>query len=175
MSEMTARPMPGTPAPALEVATADGVWRLADSRPESFTVVVFYRGLHCPVCKGFLGELDGLVPAYADVGAEVIAVSMDSAERAAQAVSDWGLSRLRVGHGLTEAQARAWGLYLSEAIRDTEPALFCEPGLFLIDGEGRFYLINIGSMPFARPDIAGLPAKIGFAKEKGYPARGTKV
>lgn len=167
------RPMPGTPAPALEIATAAGPWRLADQTPASFTLVVFYRGLHCPVCKGYLSELNRLVPDFAAQGAGVIAVSMDSAERAAQAAADWGLDKLTLGHGLTEAQARAWGLYLTQSIRETEPVVFSEPGLFLIDRAGRFYLISIGSMPWARPDIASLPAKIGFAMQNGYPARGT--
>jgi len=169
----TARPIPGTPAPALEIDTAAGRWQLAAQSPDSFTLVVFYRGLHCPVCKGYLSELDRLVPDFAAQGAGVIAVSMDSAARAAQAAADWGLTQLRLGHGLTADQARAWGLYLTQSIRETEPAVFCEPGLFLIDREGRFYLIAIGSMPWARPDIASLPAKIGFAMQNGYPARGT--
>ena len=175
MTQTTTRPMPGTPAPDLTVTTAAGPWSLKDSSPKTYTVVVFYRGLHCPVCKGFLTELNSLVPDFKEAGAEVIAVSMDGADRAAQTAADWGLDRLTLGHGLTEDQARDWGLYLTEAINDRETPVFCEPGLFLIDTEGRFYLINVASMPFARPDIASLPGKIAFATEKAYPALGTRA
>jgi peroxiredoxin len=172
------RPMPATAAPALALDTLSGTtsapWSLADAKPKTFTMIVVYRGLHCPVCKGFLAEVNRLVPEFAAVGTDVIAVSMDPRERAEQAVADWGLDALTVGYGLTEAQARDWGLYLTEAIKDAETPLFAEPGLFLIDNAGKFYLINIASMPFARPDVAGLPAKIAFATQNGYPARGTR-
>lgn len=33
--------------------------RLAERRPERVTMVVFFRGLHCPVCRAQLAELDG--------------------------------------------------------------------------------------------------------------------
>ena len=165
--------MPATSAPALEIETLSGPRSLADSAPQNFTMVVFYRGLHCPVCKGFLGELEALLPAYAEAGTEVVAVSMDTRERAEKSAADWGLASLKLGYGLTEAQARDWGLYLTSSIKDAEPAVFSEPGLFLIDKSGKLYLINVSNMPFARPDIAGLPAKITFAVANGYPARGT--
>ncbi|MDZ4135743.1 MAG: redoxin domain-containing protein [Paracoccaceae bacterium] len=166
---------PATAAPALDLQTTAGPWSLAAQKPANFTLIVFYRGLHCPVCKGFLGELERLLPDYADAGTEVIAVSMDSKERATQSVEDWGLKSLRVGYGLTEAQARAWDLYVTEAIKDAETPVFCEPGLFLVDNTGKLYLINISNMPFARPDVTSLPAKIKYAVANKYPARGTKA
>jgi len=169
------RPMPGAAAPALTLDTLTGPWSLADRRPETFTMIVVYRGLHCPVCKGFLAEVNRLVPDFAAVGTEVIAVSMDPRDRAEKAAADWGLDALTLGYGMTEAQARDWGLYLTEAIKDAETPVFAEPGLFLIDKAGKFYLINIASMPFARPDVASLPAKIAFATQNGYPARGTRA
>jgi len=168
------RLMPDTRSPALDIDTLAGPWSLKDRSPEAFTMVVFYRGLHCPVCKGFLGELDALVPEFEKVGTEVIAVSMDPRDRAEQAAADWGLERLVIGFGLTEDQARAWGLYLTEAIKPAETPLFCEPGLFLVRPDERLYLINISNMPFARPDVAGLPPKIAMAMQNSYPARGTR-
>lgn len=45
--------IPRQPVPALEVATVGGgTWKLADQTPENFTMVVFFRGLHCPICAG---------------------------------------------------------------------------------------------------------------------------
>ena len=44
---------PRQPVPALEVDTLDGPWSLADQSSENFTMVVFYRGLHCPICSRY--------------------------------------------------------------------------------------------------------------------------
>ena len=36
----------------LEFDTVAGSrWSLAAQQPQTFTMVVFYRGLHCPVCR----------------------------------------------------------------------------------------------------------------------------
>lgn len=39
--------IPRQPVPSLELSTVGGgTWRLADQKPEHFTMVVFYRGRH---------------------------------------------------------------------------------------------------------------------------------
>ena len=43
-----------------------------------------------------------------------------------------------------------------------------------IKEDGSLYLVNISNMPWARPDISSLPAKLVFAEEKNYPVRGNK-
>jgi hypothetical protein len=123
------RLMPGTPAPALDVHTAAGPWSLAAQTPASFTLIAFYRGYHCPVCKGFLGELNRLIPDSAAVGTNVIAVSMEGADRAAKAVAEWGLDALT---GMVEARRE-------EVIAH-----------FFREGE-----INLGSRPVFRPKVGG--------------------
>jgi hypothetical protein len=41
--------MPRQPVPALTVSLLNGdAWTLAEQKPEHFTLMVFYRGLHCP-------------------------------------------------------------------------------------------------------------------------------
>ena len=51
--------VPRQPVPELEVPTVGGdAWKLSESAPENFAMVVFYRGLHCPICAGYLGDLD---------------------------------------------------------------------------------------------------------------------
>ena len=32
-------------------------WKLSEQSPENFTMIIFYRGKHCPVCKSQLEEL----------------------------------------------------------------------------------------------------------------------
>lgn len=170
---MTTKLMPDTQAPALSVPlVGGGTWTLAEQTPKNFTMVVFYRGLHCPVCKSYIGKLDELVGTFADVGVDAIAVSMDTQERAEKTKADWGLSTVRLGYGLSEADARTWGLYVSKAIKEAEAEIFCEPGLFWVRPDGRLYLIDVSNMPWARPDLAFLASKVSFAVENGYPARG---
>ena len=173
--------MPTTPnsdaqAPALEIAlTAGPVWKLGDQSPEQFTQIIVYRGLHCPVCKSYLGTSRKLYEQFLEKGVETIHVSMDSKDRAAEAHSDWGLDPVPMGYGLTEQQAADWGLYVSDPIQDSEKAPFAEPGVFWVRPDGRLYLAAVSNSPFARPDLEELLGKVDFIKDKDYPARGRKA
>jgi peroxiredoxin len=170
---MTTSLTPNQPTPALSVSTLKGDWSLAAQAAENMTMVIFYRGLHCPVCKSYLQKLEGLVDQYEAAGFSILAVSMDSEDRARQSVADWDLSKIQIGYGLSESDARNWGLYISSAIKDGEAEIFCEPGTFWIRPDGRLYLADVSNMPWARPDLEFLFSKIPFVVEKGYPARGT--
>lgn len=166
-------PVPETPSPELTFKLTNGeLWSLTDKNPEAFTMIVFYRGLHCPVCKSYTNTLNDLVDDYADRGIEIVTVSMDTEERARTSVQDWGITDLDVGYGLTEEQARNWGLYLSHSIKDEEPELFSEPGLFLVRPDGELYYTAVNSMPFGRPDLESLLQAIDFIQENNYPPRG---
>lgn len=170
---MTTKLMPDTPAPALSLPLAGGgTWTLAERRPQHFSMVVFYRGLHCPICKGYLGGLNARMSDWAAAGFDVVAVSMDPQDRAEKAKADWGLDALPVAYGLSEAGARGWGLWMTSAIRDSESPVFNEPGLFWVRPDGRLYLIDIASMPVARPDLGFLLDKASFLIANDYPARG---
>lgn len=170
---MTNKLMPDTPAPALSVPTVGGgEWTLAAQQPDTFTMVVFYRGLHCPICKQYLGQLDKLVPDYEKAGFSVIAVSMDDEERATKSRAEWGLSNLTLGYDLSQSTARTWGLYVSSSIKPAENQIFNEPGLFWVRPNGELYLIDVSNMPFARPDLEFMLGKVNMVVENGYPARG---
>jgi peroxiredoxin len=172
------RLLPRTKAPQLSVSTVDGpAWDLHAQRPETFTMVVFYRGLHCPICKTYLGELNRLADEFAQRGVNVIALSSDSQERAETTKRDWKLDAITIGYGLSIEAARSWNLYISTSrgmtsIGVEEPATFSEPGLFLIKPDGTLYYISTQSMPFARPGWRELLAAIDFVVAKDYPARG---
>ena len=164
------------PAPSLSVPLlGGGTFDLSSEAPEHFTLVLFYRGKHCPLCtkqmeEDVLPNLDKL----AETGVGVVAVSMDDADRAQAQAGDWVGKGLRVGYGLTEEKAREWGLYMSSKREGSEePALFSEPGMTLIYPDGRVYAHWQQSVPFARPKVAELLGGLGFIIEKGYPARGT--
>ncbi len=172
------RLVPRQPVPALTVETvAHGRWSLAHSKPKHFTLVVFYRGLHCPICRPYLGELNRLVGDFTQRGVEVIAISTDDVERAAQTAREWKLDAVRVGYGLSIDEARTWGLYISTSRGKTstgveEPALFAEPGIFLIRPDGTLYFSTVQTMPFARPHVADFLPALDFVIKNEYPARG---
>jgi len=164
--------------PELEVPTTHGgTWRLGAQTPESFTMIVFYRGFHCPICSAHLRDLERKLDAFTERGVEVVAVSSDTEERARQAKEAWKLERLTVGYGLDLDKARAWGLYISSGRGKTstgveEPALFSEPALYLVRPDGTLYFGTVQTMPFARPDFGAVLKAIDFVEEKSYPARG---
>jgi peroxiredoxin len=164
---------PRQPAPPLEVKLLDGdTWRLRDAKPATFEMVVVYRGLHCPICKTYLGELESRLPEFSKRGIDVIALSSDSRERAERAKAEWGLNSLRIGCELSIESARQWDLFISRAIRDGEPPEFTEPGLFLVKPDGTLFFASRGSMPWARPPFDQLLRGIDAAIERKIPARG---
>ena len=177
MSSHTAL-MPRQATPSLDVSLlGGGNWSLSDQNPENFTLVVFYRGRHCPICGLYLGELNRRADDFAENGVNILVVSGDSEERAADAKSEWKLDRLSIGHGLSIEKAREWGLYVSSGRGKTsigieEPALFSEPGVFLVRPDQTLYYGATQTMPFARPGFADLLGAVKFAVEKDYPARG---
>ena len=169
---------PRKPVPALEFDTVGGGrWSLAAQKPQNFSMVVFYRGLHCPVCRRYTTELNGMIGEFDKRGVSTVITSTDSQERAAQAKEKWGLPNLTVGYGISIEKARDWGLYISTSRGVTsagveEPPLFAEPGLFLVKPDATLYWANISTMPFARPHFSDIAGAIDFALSKNYPARG---
>lgn len=170
--------VPRQPVPALTAETlVHGSFDLSNESPEHFIMLVFYRGLHCPICAKYLMELERLAPEFEKRGVSVIALSSDNRERAAAMAEKVRAVQLRIGHGITLQTAREWGLYISESRGKTsigieEPARFSEPGVFLIRPDGTFYYGAVQTMPFARPNFSDLIGAIDFAVANAYPARG---
>lgn len=165
------RPREGAPDLAVSLL-AGGVYELAAQRPDAYSMVVFFRGLHCPVCRAQLSELNRRLDEAAAVGIEVVAVSGETLERTTELATQWGIDKLRLGYGLTEHSMREWGLFLSRAIKEDEPPLFNEPGLFLIAPDGSVYYESILSMPVGRPRLDDLLGAVRYWLEHSYPARG---
>ncbi len=170
---MTTKLTPDAPVPALSLPlVGGGTFTLNETAPAHFTMVVFYRGHHCPVCKAYLEKLNGLAAGYAEAGFDVVIASMNGEDLAAQTVAEWDIGNLKVAHSLSEDTARAWGLWISRAIKEAEADVFCEPGMAWVRPDGRLYMIDISNMPWARPDLEFLLSKMPMAVDKGYPARG---
>lgn len=165
--------LPGGAAPALELPVVGGdPFRLADRDPGLFTMLVFNRGLHCPVCRAQLSELDRRFDELAQKGIEVVSVSGETQERATQMHDEWRIDKVPLAYGLTEAQMREWGLFVSHGINDAEPTVFNEPALFLISPDGSVYYESILSMPVGRPRLDDLLGGIEYWTANDYPARG---
>lgn len=172
---------PRQPAPTLEVPlVGGGTWNLADQSPENFTMVVVFRGLHCPICNAYLNDLQSKLDDFTKLGVNVIVLSSDDQARGEQAKKDWGLDKLTMGYGLDLDTARKWGLYISTSNGVTsagveEPPLFAEPGLFMVRPDGTIYFGTVQTMPFARPHFGDLLKAVGFVLDRGYPARGEVI
>jgi peroxiredoxin len=149
-----------------DLATAD--------KPRSFRMLVAYRGLHCPLCKMQLGELHGRLIELAQRGMSVLAFSMNDEAAATRTKTDWGLDALDLAYGLSADQARTLGLYLSAGRPGSpEPALFSEPGIFLLKPDDTLYFAATQNMPFARPPLDQILHGVDFVSEHDYPACGT--
>lgn len=167
------RPTPKHSAPHLEFPLLGANhWRLDEQNPENFTLIVFYRGLHCPICKKYLQQLEALLPDFQQRGVNVVAVSMDTEKRARLSRKDWELKELTLGFGLDLETAKQWGLYISKAVKDGEPDTFSEPGLFLVDANNEIYYSAMNSNPWGRPYLATFVKAVDYIVKSGYPARG---
>ena len=62
--------------------------------------------------------------------------------------------------------------HLSKAMKDVEPDLFSEPGLFLLDGNNDVYYSAINSNPWGRPYLPSFVKAVDYIIKSGYPARG---
>jgi len=170
--------MPRQKTPDLSVNTLKhGTFDLSTEASERGTVVCFYRGLHCPICAKYLIELEKTVDAFAERGVGVIALSSDTQERTEAMAEKINADKLRFGYDLDLAKAREWSLYISTSRGKTsigieEPALFSEPGLFLVSPDQSLYYGSVQTMPFVRPHFSELIGALDFAIPNNYPARG---
>ena len=160
---------PKTNVPALE----GGALTLGTPRTgHDWQLVVVYRGLHCPLCKKYLAQLDALQGRFSELGVDVVAVSGDPQEKAQAMVDEVGLS-LPMGYGLSLAQMEALGLYISDPRSPQETDRpFPEPGLFVVNDKGNIQIIDISNAPFARPDLESIANGIKFIRGNDYPVLG---
>ncbi len=169
-------PREKTPDLALPLV-GGGAFTLSEESSEQGTVVCFYRGLHCPVCATYLAELEKLTPDFAERGVTTVAISSDKEDRAQAMKEKVGGDNLRYAYDLPLPQAKDWGLYISTSRGKTsigieEPALFSEPGLFLVQPDRSLYYMSVQTMPFVRPHFKELLGALDFAIANSYPARG---
>ncbi|KZL15059.1 peroxiredoxin-like family protein [Pseudovibrio sp. Ad37] len=170
--------IPRNPVPSLSAnLVGGGAFDLSADASDFATLVVFYRGLHCPICATYLKELERLTPEFEERGVKTIALSTDTEDRAQTFSNAIKADKLRVGYSVTLTKAREWGLFISAGRGKTsigieEPGLFAEPGLFFVRPDGTLYFGNVQTMPFARPDFKPMLGALDFCIKNDYPARG---
>ena len=152
----------------------DARYKLEEQNPDNFSLLIFYRGLHCPVCKKQLSGIQDHLDDFIERGVNLVAISMDGEERAKKAGDEWDVTSLPIAYDLSEEKAREFGLYISQSVSDKEPATFSEPGIFLVDKNNKLFFSSIQSMPFARPATKDILNAIDYIQKNDYPARGTK-
>lgn len=169
------RLLPAKAVPDFTVPMTDGgKFQLSQRLGDNFTLLLFYRGVHCPICKMQLRDLQRHLGDFAKRRITVVAISMDSQDRAQKAVEEWHIDDLMIGYGMNENLARDLGLYISRGRPGTaEPLVFSEPALLLVKPDQTLYFVSIQSMPFTRPSLDQLLQGIDYAIESGYPARGS--
>lgn len=170
--------LPRQKTPGLSLPLTDGGrFDLSSEASDRGTVICFYRGLHCPICATYLKELEKRAGEFAERGVTCVAVSSDGEDRARDMAEKIGASALRIAYGLPLQEARDWGLYISTSRGKTsigieEPALFSEPGLFMVTPQQTLYYGSVQTMPFVRPHFSELLGALDFAIANDYPARG---
>ncbi|MCG7627002.1 redoxin domain-containing protein [Epibacterium sp. MM17-32] len=167
----------GTVFPAITLPVLDGGTRDISTPAAGFDwmLVVVYRGKHCPLCTQYLRQLNDTLDDLHALGVDVVAVSADSAVRAAAQMAEVN-PRYEVAYGLSVDQMQALGLYVSDPRNGqdvSEP--FAEPGLFVLNEDRVLQIIDISNVPFARPDLAWIAKGIGFRRGpmKAAPVNGT--
>lgn len=169
----TRKLLPGMPAPAFEASCPNGRhWKLAQGKT---TLLIFYRGIFCSYCRNYLEDFERLGEQFSLRGIDVVFASADNETMAQQAIERHALNKVRVCHGLTNAQMQDWGIYQSAGNPETgQPTVFSEPALFLIKSDLSLSYLVLNSAPFGRPSAADMLAMIDFITEKGsaFPQRG---
>ncbi len=159
------------PAIALKTVTGETV-TLGQPPQGQWQMLVMYRGLHCPICKKYLGQINDKKADFDNRNVQIVAVSTDPEEKAKQFADEVGLN-FDVAYGLGIDQARDLGLYISTPLDSTETDQpFAEPGLFFIRPDGGLHFAEISSAPFCRPNLEMIKMGIATIQDKNYPPRG---
>ncbi|WP_341937411.1 peroxiredoxin-like family protein [Marinimicrobium sp. C2-29] len=159
--------------PTISLQTLSGKsLALGEPRQGQWRLLVVYRGLHCPICKKYLGRINDMKADFDKLNVQIVAVSTDPEEKATKLASELDLD-FEVAYGLGIDQARDLGMYISNPMDSTETDRpFAEPGLFFIRPDGRLHFCEISSVPFCRPDLEMIKMGVSTIQEKDYPPRG---
>ena len=172
MMETTSKLHAGQFVPALTFSRLDGS-PYTFGGAGSWQALFVFRGQHCPICKGYLADIEARLPKFSDLGVSVAAVSADS-EAQTRVTAEAAKPSFPLLYGMDQDTMRNLGLYISKPRSDQETDHdFSEPALFVVNPDGLLQVVEIGNAPFLRPDLDKLLGGIGYVIANGYPIRGT--
>lgn len=145
---------PGDSFPALTLAQPGGKsFTIPDVFDAGFGVVLFYRGSWCPYCNGQLRAFQRAGDSLAEVGAKVVALSVDDEPTTAALVDKHHLN-FPVGHSADAAAVSA----ATGAFVDPKGGFLQSTG-FVLDPAGRVVVSAYSSGAIGRlvpEDVIGL-------------------
>jgi peroxiredoxin len=140
--------------PRLTVTPTNGeALELPDALEGHFGVVLFYRGSWCPYCNAQLRAFQRAAESFAEVDAQVVALSVDDEATTAELVAKHGLT-FPVGYG-ADAHAIA---ELTGAFVNPDPVFLQSTG-FVLDPTGRVVVSVYSSGAIGRlvpEDVVGM-------------------
>jgi len=145
---------PGDQFPVLSLTPPGGeILALPGALAGGFGVVLFYRGSWCPYCNAQLRAFQRATAGLAEVGAKVVALSVDDEATTRELIARHGLT-FPVGHSAdAHAIAQATGAFLNE-----DP-LYVQSTGFVLDPAGRVVVSVYSSGAIGRlvpEDVVGL-------------------
>jgi len=146
--------------PSLSVpAVGGGIISLPDDLAGSYGVVLIYRGSWCPYCNAQLASFSRAAERLADVGAKVVALSVDDEASAAEIVAKHKLP-FPVGHS-ADAQkvAAATGAYVND-----DPRYLQSTG-FLLAPDGTVLTAVYSSAAIGRLTVDDVVGFIRYTQE----------
>ncbi len=145
---------PGDQFPALLLSLPGGdTLAVPDALTGEFGVILFYRGSWCPYCNTQLRAFQRAAESLAEVGARVVALSVDDEATTRELIAKHGLT-FPVGHSAdARAIARATGAFVNDDPR------FVQSTGFVLDPAGRVVVSVYSSGAIGRlvpEDVIGL-------------------
>jgi len=157
---------PGTDLPEIILPCLGGE-RINLSKIEIFgnwKMLIFYRGIHCPMCIKYLKQLEKLQQAFVDNNVEILAVSSDPKEKSARMAEQYSFT-FPLAFDLSVEQMFQLGLYVSNPASPQETDRpFNEPGMFILNADAKVHIIDISNAPFARPDIKTMKGALDYIR-----------
>src|SRR5262249_58504220 len=134
------------PAPEFTRPDADGhPWALKEATKKGPVVVVFYLGYYCNHCVSQLFDLNEDLALFRELGAQVVALSPDSAKTTFERYKEYGRFSFPLLSDHDNPIAQAYGVFTPAADGKREKL---EHGTFIVDQHGVVRWATIGEEPF---------------------------
>ena len=158
----------GDQFPELMLNLPDGETRsISDALSGGYGVVLFYRGSWCPYCNAQLRAFERAAESLAEVGAKVVALSIDDEATTAELVAKHRLT-FPVGHGADAAAVSA----ATGAFVEARRGILQSTG-FVLNPDGKVIVSVYSSGAIGRlvpEDVVGLLKYARAAAEKAAAA-----